>query len=144
MTNPAYNMPLVPKTELGADYETNLRKEFNGYLDPRLRGVMISAAIWFRETYDRDLIYTCVNRSADQNKADGGAKYSAHLYGRALDIRANDLKQNEIDGLLKFIKDNWNTDDNWLYVIVHGAGSNRHIHINIRFDFTHGNFSQYE
>ena len=130
-----------PKSENGPAYEMKLYDQFSDHLDPRLRAVMLESARWFRSKFDKRLVYTCVNRTEEENKDVGGAEYSAHLYGRALDIRVHNLTEDEVNQLVGYMNLHWLKDDAWLFILVHGKGGNRHMHINIKRKFSHGSFA---
>lgn len=132
---------IQPKGELGLAYELKLTEEFNTKLDPRLRAVLLECGRWVRQEFDKRLVYTCVIRTQEENKKVGGAKYSAHLYGRAVDIRTHNLTGSELSKLLTYIEVHWLKDEQWLYLLVHGQGNNKHFHINIKFSATHGSFA---
>ena len=133
---------LQPKSENGPAYEMRLFEQFSNSLDPRLRAVMLEVARWSKAKFDKRLIYTCVNRTEAENIDVGGSKNSAHLFGRALDIRVHNLTDDEVNHMVGYINMHWLKDDPWLYVIVHGKGSNRHMHINIKYKYTHGSFAK--
>lgn len=131
---------LIPKSENGREYKDRLRGEIYDHLDPRLLAILLASAVWFWREFGKKLTYTCVNRTEAENKLVGGVKYSAHLYGRAVDLRVHNLTEDEIKALIEYIDQNWQKERQWLYILVHGAGHNKHMHINIQRRFSHGSF----
>ena len=135
------DIAITPKTELGPSHAALLYIQFTDKLDPRLRSIMLEVARWMMDRYHKKLVYTSVNRTQEENKKVGGSEYSAHLYGRALDVRIHNLTEIELNSMIEYINDHFQREEKWLYILVHGAGSNRHLHINIRYSHTHGSFA---
>lgn len=115
-----------------------LQKEFYGKLDGRLRAAIKDLADFADRQFLRHIVITCVNRTPEENDAIGGAKQSAHLNNRAVDIRSfdsalnkwyfSDEQQAEIK---KFLEDTWGKDFIFVKTDMHGTAP--HIHININY-----------
>lgn len=117
------------KTEKGLAYHDRLELEFFHRIDPRLRGILWVLDDWSVRTTGKNIIITCLNRTEEENKAVGGYKWTAHYVGRAGDLRAHLFSDIEIERLIAYAKEVWGED--FIYIVCHGEGPNRHIHINI-------------
>ena len=120
------------KTGSGLDYYAKLKFEFYDQIDVRLRGVLYELDDYMWRTHKARITITCLNRSKEYNKKVGGSPWSAHLFGRAVDLRSKNLNDEMIKDLVKHLEDVWG---DFLYVKVHDAGSGNHIHINIRYKY---------
>ena len=128
---------LKQETTIGAifdaRYDARLDREFHNEIDPRLRAIIFDLARIMWKRYRKDTILTCLIRSKDENRAEGGYQYSAHLRGsgRAVDLRTSHLSEKEVAGIVEYLNTTWG--DDFLYVKFHDAGSGNHLHINIRW-----------
>ena len=120
------------KTENGPEYEAKLTDEYHNNLDPRLWAFVWWATLWLFRYCGIKLTITCVNRTKEENDLAGGSKWSAHLVGRAVDIRVHGLTDEELWAFTQKVGEMWG---DLIYCIVHGIGANRHIHVNIRYAY---------
>lgn len=118
------------KSENGTEYYDRLYLEFKHWIDPRLRAVLLELDDWSQRILGKRVLITSLNRTKEENEKVGGSVYSAHLVGRAVDIRSRLFEEAELEQIKKHLMDAWGFS--FLYVICHGKGSNKHIHINIR------------
>ena len=118
-----------------------LRREFFYLVDPKLRALLLDLANLCHHFWHRDLVVTCLFRDEAENEAIGGNPNSAHLSGRAADLRVNWIggddgyTDKEIDTLIEYVKGVWG---NGYHIICHGEGANRHIHLNVNLAFGSG------
>lgn len=121
------------KTENGAEYQARLETEFTNDIDSRLRAILLDLNFYTERMFGKSLIITCLNRTVAENERVGGNPNSAHLDRRAVDLRSRDFSEIVLDFIVKYLYDTWRKD--FIYVLVHGQGFNKHIHINIRYKF---------
>ena len=127
------------KSENGQDYRDRLEFQFSHQIDPRLRGVLWELDDWSVRTTGKNITITCLNRTVEQNKKDGGKERSAHLYSRAADIRSYLLSALEIEKVVAHLNEVWGTE--YLHVVYHDSGRGDHIHININRPFHRKNYA---
>jgi hypothetical protein len=128
---------LAFKAEAGPVYQRRLELEFEQHTDRRLVAIMLELADFMLLTYQRTLTITCLNRSIPENAAVGGGEHSAHLFGRAADIRLHDLPEFLGRAMTAHLKALW--ADDFLYVLEHGQDDNRHLHLNITYKYAKTN-----
>ena len=108
--------------------------EFLHRLDPRLRAIALETAVWLRnQELPVDLVVTCVNRTPDENKADGGKPTSAHLVGRAIDIRTRDWPDGTTEKVMARLYRLW--PGTCLYLLHHDVGGGMHLHAQIKMKY---------
>ena len=117
------------KAEDGPTYQCRLESEFANSIDRRLVAIILELADFMLAAYQKTLTITCLVRTTEENAAVGGGQYSAHLHGRAVDIRLHDLEDYQGRVMLGHVKALWAED--FLYALAHGEGSNHHLHLNI-------------
>lgn len=128
---------LKQETTIGASfdgrYDSRLNREFHNEIDPRLRAIIFDIARTMWRKHRKDTIITCLVRSKEENRAEGGSQYSAHLRGsgRAVDLRTSHLAEKEVTEIIEYLNTVWG--DDFVYVKYHDAGSGNHLHINIRW-----------
>lgn len=115
------------KSENGSEYQRRLIREVTEEIDPRLFGVLILLNLWTWQSLRFLVTVTCANRTAQENKDCNGVPTSAHLDGRAVDIRTRGLDLQQIDKILDYLSMTWGTD--FLFAEYHM----NHIHININY-----------
>ena len=111
-------------------------------IDGRMRAVLLELAEYTMRKWSIGIVLTCLIRSVEQNTADGGSKYSAHLdgEGRAGELRSRSFTPEQIAVIKDHLETTWGTD--FLYVLVHDSGRGPHIHINIRWKHRRGTHSR--
>lgn len=119
------------KQENGKDYLHRLIKEFHHEIDPRLSAILLGLDNWTRVQLGKELTITCLNRTKEENKKVGGVAWSAHLDGRAADIRTWNLTDEDIGRIKRYLSESWGTD--FLFFKYHDSGSGKHIHLNINY-----------
>jgi hypothetical protein len=112
--------------------------EFFNKIDGRLRALIYDLDGYVDRTFNKKLIITCLNRTEEENKADKGKPYSAHLFGRAVDIRAKDPVTNrwyfnpeQQEQIKDYLEKTWGKD--FISVNIDPHGTAPHIHININY-----------
>lgn len=110
----------------------NLIEQFESKIDPRLQAFLLWLSYWINTTYNQDITVTCFNRTVEENKKINGALYSAHLSGRAVDIRSWVFSTEQIQSIQKKIDESWG---DLIYFKYHDSGSGKHIHVNIRYKY---------
>lgn len=130
-------MIVLFKRDNGLEYSKQLETEFGGQIDGRLKAVIYEIGYFCYEKWGIKPVITCLNRTKEENKKVGGVKWSAHLYGRAVDLRTRTMTKQQIDELQKHLESVWGS---FLYVKYHDAGSGNHLHINIRYAYRRHNF----
>jgi len=119
------------KTENGLEYKARLEVEFTRTIDKRLKAILLDLADEVQRKFKKDIILTCLNRTAKENLIVNGSPFSAHLSGRGADVRTWHFSKKELDFISNYLYTTW-TDD-FIFIKVHDAGSGNHIHINIRY-----------
>jgi hypothetical protein len=110
--------------------EARLNVEFhNPRLHWVLKYVLLGLAEYLREVHDVQLVVTCLYRTPEENKADGGLPQSAHLDWRAADIRTWSFTPEIEEATLKHLTGTWGVE--MLCAKIHGK--NRHLHINVNY-----------
>lgn len=109
-------------------------------IDPRLRSVLLELSEWTMRVFSKGLVITCLNRSIIENNKVGGKSTSAHLRGRAADIRSRSFKPGQLQLILRHLEKVWGHD--FLYVSAHNSGHGPHIHINIRYAHNRGHYGR--
>lgn len=110
-------------------YKTDrIMSEFIGCIDPRLQAFLLWMSYHVDHKYGKNLTLTCLNRTLEENKEVNGAQYSAHLVGRAADIRSWHFTQAQIEEIIKKVNEVWG---DMIYILYHNSGSGDHIHANI-------------
>ena len=120
------------KTENGQRYQNRLIKEFREYIDKRLQAVLLGLGLYTLAEHRYRTVITCLIRSPKENAKAGGSPHSAHLDGRAADVRVHGLTPAQKSLIASYLRRTWG---DFLYVIVHGKGSNEHLHINIQYKY---------
>lgn len=128
------------KGENGQAYYDRLYFEFRDRIDPRLRAVLMELGKWAEWHTGKGIILTCLNRTEDENNAVGGNHFSAHLVGRAADLRSSNFGQAEVQKILNHLTATWPSSQ--IYAIYHDSGSGPHIHINIRHSQHRKNYAK--
>ena len=126
------------KQELGASYRIRLEVEFANDIDSRVRAVLLDLNNFTELKFGKSLIITCLNRTEEENRRVGGSPFSAHLDKRAADLRSRIFTEKELDLMVDYLYNTWNKNDRmkgFLYVLVHGNGNSRHIHVNITYKY---------
>lgn len=116
------------KTENGPEYAARLEEEFNHKIDPLLRGFLFCLSSYTRAMSGICITLTSLVRSPIENEADHGIPLSAHLFGRAGDIRTWAFTTEQIETMVKWVQDNFG---DMVYIVYHNAGSGKHLHVNI-------------
>ena len=102
---------------------------FDYIIDPRLKALLHELSKWvYNNCEGKSLTITCLNRTVEENERVNGYKYSAHLIGRAVDIRSRYFTDDEIKRLIEHLKYSWG---DMVFVKYHDVGFGNHIHINI-------------
>lgn len=127
-----YDYVIKFKRELGKEYEDKLRFQFYDQIDHRLAAIILGLGLFIFRKWRLYLTITCLNRTPAENKAVNGSKYSAHLFGRAVDVRTSDWSQEQIDAIIKYLEETWG---DFIYVKYHDAGTGNHLHINITYRY---------
>jgi uncharacterized protein YcbK (DUF882 family) len=117
------------KTEMGPKLASRLGLEMDGVIDGRLRALLLELAHYCWRQYNTHLTITCLNRTPEENERVGGIKYSAHLSGRAADIRSGNIKRYIAD-IKDHLKGVWGDA---VYVVAHDSGRGHHLHINFKY-----------
>lgn len=114
------------KTELGAAAFERLKTEWEK-IDPFLRLVVSDLGDFTFKMFGKKPIITCLFRTPVENTNINGSAVSAHLSGRAADIRATIYSGEELVTIQKYIKHRWGST---VHIITHPHGTGPHIHIN--------------
>lgn len=107
--------------------EPRLLEEWETKAHPMLRAVVMEAEDFATKQFNSDMTITCIVRTPEENAADGGLPQSAHLTGRAADIRllkTSDQCQAFVEHLVK----TWGPI---VCALVHNGGTGPHIHVNV-------------
>jgi hypothetical protein len=124
---------------------TELAEQFNKRLDPRLTAIIADQAVWCLNELKKELIITCVNRTLETNKAVGGKPLSAHLFGRAVDIRSRIYNEEDVKKFVHRLLKVWGGNDKerelMLCVVHHDSGAGEHIHVSINRSHWRGDFA---
>lgn len=99
-------------------------------IDPKLRAVLSDTAFYMYHHFGVNLIITSMIRTVAENTAVGGNKKSAHLDGRAVDIRSHTMTKDQITQLKTYMIGVW---DGMVHFLHHDSGAGEHIHININW-----------
>ena len=132
------------KKENGPEYQARLRYQWRNKIDPRGRAVMLELADWVWNEFGKILTITCLTRTKEENERLGGYEFSAHLFGRAEDIRSHVFSQEEIEAIEKHLDETWNNVPNqpdFLFVKRHAALTGPHLHINITWAYHIRNYA---
>lgn len=108
--------------------ERRLGNELQNVVDFRVKALLEDLAWFVRNTMQKDVVITCLIRTAEENKAVNGVPNSAHLSGRAADIRSTIYTEEEIGVINAYLTKIWGP---LVYFKWHNSGSGMHIHINI-------------
>lgn len=115
----------------------NLMAQFN-QLDPRVQGIALLVAFYFRKFWNYPAVVTSVYRSSQEQKqlrAKGAPAVanSPHEDWRAVDLRLNTFSHpmEELTKLVDLINFNFRREDGKPTVLVHGEGANVHLHIQV-------------
>lgn len=118
------------KIELGFKRESEalLRKRFRELTHPVIRAVIWDTAFYLWVNYATTICLTCLWRSPEENKADGGKPTSRHLEipSRAVDIRTKDWPHGALESVQDYLSTAWG--DN-LYVLYEKDKIHLHIHL---------------
>ena len=114
-----------------------------GAVDPRLKGLVITVAIWQYIGWGIPFTITGIIRTPDENEAVGGIIKSAHvmqpgqIWARAVDCRNQNLSDEQQCARRKFINEHWNvkTMPEMFHVIDHDSGAGDHTHINLNYGY---------
>ncbi len=111
-----------------------LRVEYNEKIDRRLRAILMDLGEHIAVTMQSDPItLTCLNRTVKENDLLNGYRLSAHLCGRAADIRVWNYSDPTIEKIRIYLEQTWGPL--FLFFKHHNSGSGDHIHLNIRWKF---------
>ena len=125
------------KQENGIEYANELKTQFYDQIDKRLIAVILGIALFCFMRWRKYTIITCLNRTKEENKRVGGAPYSAHLYGRGVDLRTSHLSDQHIVILIEYLEKSWG---DFLFIKYHDSGTGNHLHINIRYKYRRSQF----
>lgn len=103
--------------------------------DPKLQAILFEADHWMRCKYNLPITVTCLIRSVEENKQVGGSPVSAHLSGRAADLRSRNYSKEQTLKLVEHISYVWGE---MVYCIHHSHGTGPHIHLNVRIAYSTG------
>jgi len=108
--------------------EAVLRKRFRDLTHPIVRAVLWDLAFWLWTTYGLTLCITCLWRSLEENKADGGRDTSRHLEipSKAADIRTRGWPKEAIPNALEYLQITWGN-----LLSVQNEADKVHIHFHL-------------
>lgn len=109
-----------------------IMNEFSTGIDPRLQAFLLWLTFWIDHNLNKGLTITCLNRTVEENKQVNGSKYSAHLVGRAADLRTWFFTKDDIAKIIEAVNEYWG---DFIYVLYHDAGSGNHLHVNISYKY---------
>jgi len=113
--------------------------DWQDLVDPRLCAVLLALAEWAMRKWNKGIVITCLNRTTLENAKVGGSIYSAHLRGRAADIRSRTFTDEQLRQIVDYLNLVWG---DLLYVKYHNSGSGPHIHINIKYTHRRGRYGR--
>jgi len=116
-------------------HELRLSREFFTKSNPVMRAIIMENALYWFNRASYATVVTCTNRTAEENNAVGGYKYSGHLTGHSYDLRTRDMNddfRNQYMGRLDI-----HFSPCGLYVLYH----HDHLHVGIRRAFQKGNWT---
>ena len=113
------------------DNDTKMVLQYCNEIDPKLRAVLLDIDFWLQRRHGIEVVVTCLNRTPTYNEKIGGRPNSAHLDGRAADIRSFNLPADVLAGLITRVKSIWGD----MVHIIHHDGTAPHIHINVNRSF---------
>ncbi len=109
--------------------------------DPRLRSVALELDFFFRQTFGRELLVTCVWRTEEEQKKlypefsarVGLVRPSPHLDRpcRAADFRSRDLSVSEIEALRNYFQSWWGNLPNYAFLVNDRGAAFPHIHVQV-------------
>jgi len=110
--------------------------EFNK-VDPRIQAITLMLAHQAKELWGYIITVTCIFRSSKEQdyyyrKGMTKIKSSPHMYWRAIDIRMNDLAPDARQELCDLVNENFPRTDNLKTALLHGVGSNIHLHLQVK------------
>jgi uncharacterized protein YcbK (DUF882 family) len=105
-------------------------REFSFEIKPELRQILFLIDDYTRIAHGKEITITSLVRTPEENTNLGGMQYSAHLFGRAADIRSHNFSPAELQDIISYMNGRWPD----LYVIYHSALTGPHIHINLKYE----------
>lgn len=105
--------------------------QFDYILDPKLRAILLELEAWTKNYADYEPMITSLVRTLEENKEVGGRPRSAHLDGRAADLRVWDMPELLPETIINRWRSIW--EASMVHCLLHGDGNNSHIHININW-----------
>lgn len=127
------------KPQVGAREHFVMTSDWRDLIDPRICAILLALAEWTMRKWGIGVVITCLNRTTLENVKVGGSIYSAHLRGRAADIRSYTFTDQQIKGIIEYLDTAWG---DFLYVKYHNSGNGPHIHINIRYKHRRGRYGR--
>lgn len=119
------------------DNESRMVLQYRNEIDPKLRAVLLDIDFWLKTIHNVEMVVTCLNRTAEYNSKIGGRPQSAHLDGRAADIRTWNLGGGVVEELIERTQKVWG---DMVHIIQH-VGTGPHIHLNINRAFKSPEYS---
>ena len=74
---------------------------------------------------------TCLVRAPQENARVGGRKQSAHIYGRAADLRVWNIPDKIANRMIRQVRIKYGKK---VHILIHG-GTARHIHVNVNYAY---------
>lgn len=118
-------------------HPSRMMDEFATEVDPKLRAAALDGADYMQRKYGVNMIATCIVRTTEENDKVSDRPKSSHLiqpgfYCRAIDWSIHHLAEEQAKDFCRYIISVWG---HLFHCIVHGKGENRHIHMNINWQW---------
>ena len=120
------------KAENGRVYQNKLKFQFYNQIDGRLRALLLELGDFTKRELNVPVTITGLNRTKEENAKVNGSEWSAHLFGRAVDIRTSVFTEAEVKKIMSHIDFLWG---DMIYVLHHNVGSGMHLHVNIKYSY---------
>lgn len=129
---------LIYKPPIGTAERRIMEIDFNYAIDPRLAAMLMLLAFWVWREFGKAIWITCLNRDDATNAAVDGKPKSSHKSGRAADLRSSNFLPVEIEKIIDYVRSTWGSK--FVHIIHHDSGRGEHIHMNINYPFTRGEY----
>ncbi len=120
--------------KLELQFKTPKQEQEFENVDPRIKALTFYVTYYFNVVLKVVPVITSVWRTEEEQKqflkeGKTTAPLSPHQFGRAVDIRLNDVPRDTIPLLVATINQKWSRNDGKVTALMHGIGSGIHIHL---------------
>ncbi len=120
--------------KLELQFKTPKQEQEFENVDPRIKALTFYVTYYFNVVLKVVPVITSVWRTEEEQKqflkeGKTTATMSPHQFGRAVDIRLNDVPRDTIPLLVATINQKWARNDGKVTALMHGIGQGIHIHL---------------